>query len=66
MTPQPDSGGDPDPDPADLRAEAAEYEETVDALEELVVELRDESVRESRLEGCSTRRRQATRTSGTS
>ncbi|NGM70045.1 hypothetical protein G6M89_13695 [Natronolimnobius sp. AArcel1] len=51
MTPQPDSGADPDPDPADLRAEAAEYEETVDALEDLVVELRDEPIRESRLEG---------------
>ncbi|RQG94395.1 hypothetical protein [Natrarchaeobius chitinivorans] len=39
-------------DEADDRTEnAAEYEEIADALEDLVVELRDESVRESRLEG---------------
>ncbi|WP_049922001.1 hypothetical protein [Halopiger djelfimassiliensis] len=42
---------DEDPDPAELREEAAEYEEIADALEDLVTELRDEPVKESRLEG---------------
>ncbi|WP_265109054.1 hypothetical protein [Halosolutus halophilus] len=36
---------------AALREEAAEYEDLADALEDLVVELRDEPIPESRLEG---------------
>ncbi|MWV40405.1 hypothetical protein [Natrialba sp. INN-245] len=42
---------DSDQDPAELREQADEYEAVADALEELVIELRDEPVRESRLEG---------------
>ncbi|THE65124.1 hypothetical protein D8Y22_07830 [Salinadaptatus halalkaliphilus] len=37
--------------PADLREQAAEYEAIASALEDLVVELRDEPIRETRLEG---------------
>ncbi|MFU8868470.1 hypothetical protein [Natronococcus sp.] len=44
------SGRD-DPGPEKLRERAAENEAIADALEELVIELRDEPVRESRLEG---------------
>nr|WP_306060176.1 hypothetical protein [Natronococcus sp. AD5] len=40
-----------DPDPEELRETAAEYEAIADALEDLVVELRDEPVKDSRLEG---------------
>lgn len=45
------SAGSGDPDPDELRETAAEYETIADALEDLVVELRDEPVRETRLEG---------------
>ncbi len=38
-------------DPAALREEADRYEEIADALEALVIELRDEQLPESRLEG---------------
>jgi hypothetical protein len=44
------SGRD-EPDPEELRERAAENEAIADALEELVIELRDEPVKESRLEG---------------
>ncbi|QLK27616.1 hypothetical protein HYG81_08430 [Natrinema zhouii] len=37
--------------PAELREEAAEYEEIADALEDLLAELRDEELKDSRLEG---------------
>ena len=40
-----------EPTPEELREEAAEYEEIADALEDLVLELRDEDLRDSRLEG---------------
>lgn len=40
-----------DPDPDELRETATESEEIAVALEELVVELREEPVRETRLEG---------------
>ncbi|SEW15772.1 hypothetical protein [Natrinema salifodinae] len=42
---------DPDERAAALREEAAEYEELADALEDLATELRDEPVKETRLEG---------------
>ncbi|TYL38618.1 hypothetical protein CV102_11155 [Natronococcus pandeyae] len=42
---------DDEPDPEELRERAAEYETIADALTDLVIELRDEPVRESRLEG---------------
>ncbi|NKE37571.1 hypothetical protein GWG54_17525 [Natronococcus sp. JC468] len=44
------SGRD-DPGPEELRERAAEDEAIADALEDLVVELRDEPIKESRLEG---------------
>ncbi|AGB38165.1 hypothetical protein [Natronococcus occultus] len=44
------SGRD-EPDPEELREQAAEDEAIADALEDLVVELRDEPIKESRLEG---------------
>ncbi|WP_394738909.1 hypothetical protein [Natronococcus roseus] len=44
------SGRD-DPGPEELRERAAEDEAIADALEDLVIELRDEPVKESRLEG---------------
>ncbi|MDG5820112.1 hypothetical protein [Natronococcus sp. A-GB7] len=44
------SGRD-EPDPEELRERATEDEAIADALEELVIELRDEPVKESRLEG---------------
>ncbi|ELY61141.1 hypothetical protein C491_01671 [Natronococcus amylolyticus DSM 10524] len=44
------SGRD-EPDPEELREQAAENEAIADALEDLVIELRDEPVKESRLEG---------------
>lgn len=43
--------GSDDPDPEELRERADEYEAIADALTDLVIELRDEPVRESRLEG---------------
>lgn len=44
-------GEESDPDPDELREEAARNEEIAAALEDLVVELRDEDIRNSRLEG---------------
>ncbi len=44
------SGRD-DPGPEELRERAAENEAIADALEDLVIELRDEQVKETRLEG---------------
>lgn len=45
------SSEDSDPDPAALREEADRNDEVAAALEDLVVELRDEQIRDSRLEG---------------
>ena len=42
---------DPRDDPETLREEAAEYDEIVAALEDLIAEVRDEPVKGSRLEG---------------
>ena len=40
-----------DKSPAELRKEAAEHQELADALEDLLGELRDEDIKDSRLEG---------------
>ncbi|WP_226004337.1 hypothetical protein [Natrinema salinisoli] len=45
------TGTGSDESPADLREEAAEYETIADALEDLLAELRDEEIKDSRLEG---------------
>ncbi|MGQ3411361.1 hypothetical protein ACT4ML_03740 [Natrinema sp. LN54] len=42
---------DDDQSPADLREEAARADEIADALEDLLAELRDEEIKDSRLEG---------------
>lgn len=47
----PRRGSSAEPDPEELREEAAEYETVAEALEDLVEELRDEPLRETRLEG---------------
>ncbi|AEH38070.1 hypothetical protein [Halopiger xanaduensis] len=47
----PRRGSNGEPDPEELREEATEYETIADALEDLVEELRDEPLRQTRLEG---------------
>ncbi|WP_226480662.1 hypothetical protein [Natrinema amylolyticum] len=42
---------DPNESPADLREDAARYDEIADGLEDLLAELRDEELKDSRLEG---------------